>query len=392
MKVIFFIDACSNAIDNRYQRDVVFRLAHLTSRNHAVQIVDTEILGKDNALKIMLDQEYDAYFTYNRTGTDIIINDSNGCEINLMSTISRMNYSWLTEHPLCWYENYYNSQKNRHYITPSKSHLFFMEEMDLIGNKTIQLFGSDTRNNLKDHKDRKYDVCIAAQWRGSEKANEFWTNFHPESQKFFTTILNIQDNDVDKDTFNAYIKSAAVYDINLSDKKLHAQFMRGIYWHARKKERINLVKNFVDSGLKIALVGGVSWKEVLNDTSNVDFYPEADHNELINIYGNSKSVVNLNAANGACERAFDGASCNSMIITEYSSLMNSIFTNNDAALNYLPSAPKQTIELLKEILKSGYSQKISNNGHQIFLNNHTWDHRASFLSDLLNNYQTGELK
>jgi hypothetical protein len=182
----------------------------------------------------MLAQNYDAYFTYNRSGTDIFY-VSSGISKYLMSMIAKPHVCWLTEHPLCWYEKYYQSPNKRHYILPRLSHATFLKEMSLVGTYSSQLFAADARLNYKKHIDRRYDVCIAAQWRGSEKANEFWVGRGGNTGRFFSTIAIAQNSDSAKDTYVAYVDVARRMNFDITNKLKHGQYMKGLYWHTRKK-------------------------------------------------------------------------------------------------------------------------------------------------------------
>jgi len=381
MKILYLIDPVSNAVDNSFQREVVMRLARSTSLFAETFVLDTEQTGRKAAAAIMQKQEFDLYFTYNRTGTDIKVANAKGEELNLMSTIQRPHACWLTEHPLCWYENYFTSQKNRHYILPRTSHATFLSGMGLTGEVSEQLFAADPHPLQKSHKDRKYDICIAAQWRGPAAANEFWTRADESARVFFENVLVAQQADPNKDTYIAYLAVAQAMGVDISDRLRHAQYMRGLYWHARKSERISLVQDIVSSGLDVAVIGGDAWKSVLADSPAVTYFPECSHSDIVDIYADSRAIVNLNAANGACERAFDCAAVGAMLITEYSPAMEQLFANHDAAVFYHAAYKQESIQLIVDLIKSGNSELVGANALERLTAHHTWAHRTDFMSD-----------
>ena len=381
MKILFLIDPVSNTIDNSFQREVVTRLANAQNSSMQTLELDTEVVGRSAAAEIMLRQDFDAYFTYNRTGTDINVPSGEGEEINLMRGIQSPHICWLTEHPLCWYENYLLSQNVRHYILPRASHTSFLSGMGLFGGISEQLFAADPYALQRSHRDRMYDICIAAQWRGPPAANEFWLQADTSTRLFFENVLATQTADPNKDTYIAYVSVAQSMGIDISDKRRHAQYMRGLYWHARKSERIGFVKDLVSSGLKIAIIGGEAWRSVLADSTGVTFFPECSHSEIIDVYADSRAVVNLNAANGACERAFDCASVGAMLITEYSPAMEQLFANNDAAIFYHPTYRQESNQLIVDLIKSGNSEIVGANALRCLKDRHTWAHRTEFLRD-----------
>lgn len=381
MKVLFYIDGVSNSVDNNVQRDVMSKLGQSLNEQAQIEIVDTSKMDKSKAYSTVEKQDYDILFTYNRTGTDIASRNKTGY---MLKNIERMHVCWLVEHPITFYANYLQSENNRHYIFPNESHAFFAQSMGLNGSYSTQLFGSDFTKTIKNPFDRKYEMCIAAQWRGPESENIFWKNSNSKTKEFFEAVLELQESEENRDTFLAYSAAAQYYGFDISNRKLHAQAMRSIYWYARKKERIQLVKDAVASGLNIILIGGEIWKSVLDNTENVTFLPECTHQELRAIYADSKSVVNLNAANGACERAFDCLSAGSMLITEESLELKRLFENDRAAVFYKPNHAKERMSEFKELLKTNQWMEIASKGNLIFSNGHTWQHRSEYLHGIFN--------
>lgn len=381
MKILFYIDGVSNSVDNDVQRDVMTKIGRSITEDIKIEFVDTSKMEKSKAYSILENQNYDILFTYNRTGTEI---ESPTKISKLLKHIERMHVCWLTEHPLTFYENYLQSENNRHYIFPNESHAFFSRSMGLNGSYSTQLFGSDLIKNINISSDRKYEMCIAAQWRGSETANAFWKNSNQKTKEFFEAVLELQESDENRDTFIAYSAAAQFFGFDISNKKLHAQAMRSIYWYARKKERIQLVKDAVASGLNIILIGGEIWKSVLKNTENVTFYPECTHQELRDIYAHSKSVVNLNAANGACERAFDCLAAGSMLISEESLELKRLFETDKAAVFYKPNHAKEKMSEFKDLIKTNKWMEIASKGNEIFSNGHTWKHRSRYLQSIFN--------
>jgi hypothetical protein len=379
MKILFYIDGVSNSVDNDVQRDVMNKLAASVSNDKDIEIIDTSKIAKDKAHQILINQNYDVLFTYNRTATEIkYINNTK--EEYILKKIDKMHVCWLTEHPVTFYANYLNSENNRHYIFPNDAHSFFSESMGLKGSYSKSLFGSEPTKFIKAHADRTYEMCIAAQWRGPEEANAFWKNTEGKVRNFFESVLELQDSDENRDIYVAYLAAAQYYKIDMTDKLWHANAMKSIYWYARKKERINLVKDAAATGMKMILIGGDAWKTVLPPKNKITIKPECTHEELRALYGESKSVVNLNASNGACERAFDCLSAGSMLISEESKEMVNLFEVHNAARLFKPNHAHEKFNEFREIIQSGDSQEIANNGTRKFLENHTWKHRGNYLS------------
>jgi hypothetical protein len=122
MKVLFYIDGVSNSVDNDVQRDVMMKLGNALTEDISLEIVDTATIEPSKAHAIIEKQDYDILFTYNRTATEIASLSKSG---NLLKNIEKLHVCWLTEHPLTFYSNYFQSENNRHYIFTNESHAFF---------------------------------------------------------------------------------------------------------------------------------------------------------------------------------------------------------------------------------------------------------------------------
>jgi glycosyltransferase involved in cell wall biosynthesis len=379
MKVAIFVDNASNAIDNAMQRNIISKINNELIKIHDTFIIDPLIIGIDEAINILIKQQYDVLFTYNKTGTNLTLSN----ELNLISNIKKLHICWLTEHPVTFYEQYFQSQNNRHYIFTNEAHSNFANEMDLKGTYSASLFGSTPIKNFKNIKNRLYDICIAVQWRGFVSEEETWKNFNSKTKNFLHDVIALEEIDNNKDIHNAYLIAAAIHKINLENKKIHAQNMRGIYWYIRKLERIKLVQDIANTGLNILLIGGEQWKKVIPNSNNITFAPPCDQKTVIEYYKISKSVVCTNCYNGASERVFDALSAGSIAITENSPALKNILIDKESCVFYMPNKFSDIKDDIINLLKDNNAKKISEAGNSIFLNNHTWENRAKFISNII---------
>ncbi len=380
MKIAVFLDEVSNAIDNAMQWAIMGKIStHLTSAQ--IKIIDPIKLGKTIAIEKLLEQDYDVLLTYNKTGTDLTV-ERNGQNCSVMSLIERKHIAWLTEHPLTFYDQYIKSPCDRHYIFPNESHALFAEKMGLVGSYSVQMFGSQPIPNLPSHKERDYDVCIAAQWRGPAEGNAFWQNSKGKTLEFFQDVMYLQDNLDTRDTFTAFQAAAKHHGLPESEIIKGANAMRALYWYARKKERINLVRDFAESGLKIALIGGESWKSVLPNHDNIHFVEPIQHEDLKEWYKNSKAVVTMNNFNGANERVFDAMAAGATLFSENAPSLQDILGNNQAIF-YEPNKACERIEELRNVLNDQNAENMASMAYENFINNHTWRHRGEYLTSII---------
>jgi hypothetical protein len=378
MKIAIYIDDVNQSIDNAMQRQVVSSLSsHMIVENELL-IVDPLIIGKESAKKILIDQKYDVLLTYNKTGADLTLPGSN---INLMRSLEKPQVSWLVEHPVTFFDKYSASDSlNKHYILPNISQSLFIKDMGMSGSYSNMLFAASIKNKKIKSSQRDFDICIAAQWRGSADVNEFWTKSNEVERDFFDKVNLLQHIGEGGDVYSAFIAAAEYYGVDLNNKKDYWLYLKALYWHARKTERIKMVKDLVASGLKVLLIGGNDWKQVLPKYDNVTFLPACTPSELINHYFNSRAVASTNCFNGANERTFEAISCGAVSISENSPTLSKYFIDQENIIFYDRLSLCDKIDNVVEILKNRKKLEFVNeNANKVFLDSHTWGHRANSL-------------
>ncbi|WP_416545166.1 glycosyltransferase [Limnohabitans sp. DCL3] len=381
MKIAVYLDEVSNSIDNAMQWAIMRRISE-NLHDHELLIIDPLGIGKEEAMRVLMQQDYDVLLTYNKTGTDLKVRLDGGDETSLLSAINRKHVAWLTEHPLTFYDQYMSSQCDRHFIFPNESHAFFAESMGLRGSFSTQMFGSSPAKTIAPFMAREFDVCIAAQWRGTADVNAFWKTMTGKTREFFEDVLYLQDTIETRDTFTAFLAAAKHHGMDEGEVLQAGSAMRAIYWYARKKERIKLVQDFASSGLKVALIGGEDWKEVLPNHDNIFFAEPVGHEHLKNWYQNSKSVVTMNNFHGANERVFDAMAAGCLVFGECAPSLVSILGEKNAVF-YEPNKACDKLDELEQLIRTGSAQAMAQSGTHRFSTEHTWQHRGEYLSALL---------
>lgn len=352
------------------------------SDEHEIAVLDPLKMGVESARFAILKQDYDLLITYNKTGTELTENNKNK---NLLSILEKPQFSWLTEHPVTFFDQYIKTNSIfRNYILPNAIHKFFANEMGLQGEFHDLLFASSIKEVGGNYSKRPYDICIAAQWRGPADANAFWLKMPPGQRQFFEDINVLQHLEENGDVFTAFLAAAEHHGVSLSCKKDFSLALKALYWHARKTERIQLVQDLVNSNLKILLIGGEEWKRVLPAHSNVTFVPPCSHRELTSYYMQSRAVASTNCFNGANERTFDALSCGSISLAENSPTLKKFFSDTENIIFYSHLRARDEIQRITDILNNPTkSEDIAERGRQTFLNGHTWKHRAIELSKII---------
>jgi glycosyltransferase involved in cell wall biosynthesis len=383
MRVAIYLDPVNQAIDNAMQWNVMLQIKDSLINFHDVRIIDTLKIGEKAALDELGKEDFDFLLMYNKTGVNLV-NEASGN--NFLKNINVPQISWLVEHPITFLNEYKQTNSPwRNYIAPNYSHAFCAEKMGIEGQFTSNLFGSSIKKIKGDFNKRPYDICISAQWRGEAEINEFWKEMIGIKKNFFEDINALQKIEENSDVFISFLAVANHYKIeldNLSDFSMH---MKAMYWHARKSERIKMVKDLVATGLKIILVGGDEWKAVLPNYENVIFVKPCTHQKLIEYYMQSRAVASTNCFNGANERTFDAMSCGSISIAENSPTLMKYFNDLESIIFYERNAAEFRSDIIRDLLNDhSKSELIAENGRENFMQNHTWSSRVDDLNILMN--------
>lgn len=379
MNIAFFLDEVSQAIDNSMQWNVMSELRQALAAEHQITMLDPLKMGLEASRQALLAQNYDLLITYNKTGTNLTDPASGR---NLMGMLEKPQISWLTEHPVTFFDQYQQTNStHRHYIFPNERHSFFAQQMGIQGSSQAMLFGSSLKPIKGAYAQRPFDICIAAQWRGPADANAFWLKMDAKQRRFFEDINALQHLEDHGDVFTAFLAAAEHHRVPLDRKQDFALPLKALYWHARKTERIKMVQDLVASGLKILLIGGEGWKQVLPDHSNVHFVATCSHQELSGHYMNARAVASTNCFNGANERSFDAMSCGAISIAENSPTLIRHFTDFEDIVYYPRLHAADAVARIVDLLKDPKaSEALAERGQESFAGAHTWAHRAQALS------------
>jgi hypothetical protein len=382
MKIAIYLDEVNQAIDNSMQWSVMRHIGQELSKKDEVIFIDPTKVGSKESLNKLKKQNYDILLTYNKTGTNLI-EESTGQ--NLMSLLEVPQISWLVEHPVTFYADYKKTNSpNRNYIFPNSTHNLFAKKMGMQGQYSNLLFASSEKKITTKFKDRPFDVCIAAQWRGEAGTNAFWESMTGFEKKFFEEINQLQNTKDGIDVFLAFLAVAKYYKIPQEKINDFAPALKALYWHARKNERIKMVKDMASSGMKVLLVGGDGWKSVFEEKNQVTIVPPCTHDCLTDYYMNSRAVISTNCSNGANERTFDAQSCGAISIAESSVTLENKFEDMKDIIFYDRLQLGDKMKMIREAIKNKpKGNLIADHGYQSFINNNTWRHRVNELSEIL---------
>src|SRR5262249_29159253 len=94
--------------------------------------------------------------------------------------------------------------------------------------------------------------------------------------------------------------------------------------YVQQIDRINIVRALVDARLPLVICG-TGWRDLLGDRDHVTYLDPVAFKDLSPLYAQAKVVINLNAANGACERAIDAAASGAAVVSDDSPDLADVF-------------------------------------------------------------------
>ena len=136
---------------------------------------------------------------------------------------------------------------------------------------------------------------------------------------------------------------------------------------------------FVDAGLPITICGG-GWRDHLGEWKNVTFIEtRIPFKDMPSVYNDSRIVLNLNAANGGCERALYGMAAGASVVSEESGILAESFTAGKDITFFNRARPMDIVDVVGSLLESGRAEGIAHSGHDRAMHTALWRHQAEKL-------------
>ena len=145
--------------------------------------------------------------------------------------------------------------------------------------------------------------------------------------------------------------------------------------YLRDYHRVETLKSI--NSVPLILAGG-GWRTILREFpgTNVRYLGRIHPNEVEGFYARAKVVLNtINTYHGSHERVFSAMANGSVALTSYSDFYKSAFGIDEIVL--FTSGENSVNENCRRLFSNdSHLKKIATNGHQKFLEKHTWSHRA----------------
>jgi hypothetical protein len=289
---------------------------------------------------------------------------------------------WQLDHPIYAPQSLTRGLANRYSVYCNHNHLRFAQALKLPGRGTTILAGAEPDQiGAKPYRSREWPVFIAANFTGQPQAA--WEQMEVSPGKaLLMGIVSRLLGDREASLLDAF--NAACADLGFAarlgdDPDFDDQmigFLREPLTYVRQVDRIALVRSLADSGLPLTL-SGPGWRDVVGERANVTFIDRwTDFADLAGLYENARIVINLNAGNGACERAVYAAAAGAAVVSDDSADLARQFAAPDEIAFYDRTKPGDVVETVSRLLESDAGEAVAARGHAKILQTGLWRHRA----------------
>ena len=287
--------------------------------------------------------------------------------------------SWLLDHPVYAPQSLRRELQGRYAVYSNFNHQRFARAVNLPGKAMTMLPGGRPTEIEKDYYAREWPLFVAASWHGPPE--RFW-DATDDSMGTRLLVGVIDRLLVDRrasliDAFNdacAELRIGAVLGQDPAVDEQMRSFLAGALTYVRRLDRFNLMKTLADEGAPITVCGS-GWDELMASHSNVNCIESVPFQSLPALYANARVVLNLNAGNGASERAIQAAFCGAAVVSDYSQELDVLFGGGTGVAFYDRRQPSSAVEAVTDLLeKTG--EAVAQRGHERVVEGCDWRDRA----------------
>lgn len=363
----------------------------LADLGHEPVVSDQSIHVKDGlaspaALALLLqDTRYDAIVSFSSFFGAVTL----GSETSLYDHLGVKFLGWQLDHPIYATNSLSRALKGRYAIYANTSHLKFAEALKLPGRGVAMLAGGEPLSvPVADFQAREWPVFVAATFNGQPQA--LWEQAEDSTGKqLLVGVVEelLADPNVSVlDAFNETSRKCG-FGVTLGDDPAFDDqmiaFLREPLTYVRNLDRIRIIRSLAESGLPLTLCGP-GWRDFLGDRSNVTYLDSrVGFTELQGLYNNSKIVINLNAGNGACERAVYAALAGAAVASDDSWDLAQLLKPTEEIAFFDRSRPGHVVDVARGLVESDGGEAIAERGRGKVLQSGLWRHRAQQMVNFL---------
>ena len=286
---------------------------------HSVHICD--FLGKsevesDQVAHSLIYGNFDLVITFNGMLSEICLQSGE----NVLEASGATIVVFMVDDPVYHYPRLVVPIKKRIFLCPNPLHLQYLESIKAVGYKHLMLCGSEKyEDNVLDFKNRENRVVLAMSWMGYPQP--FWEKISDRylSQLISDTVstLSLQNEPRPFEVFESCCqKLSEIGHFELVPDEYISFILSNIVTYIRQYNRIQLISRLKKSKIPLNLIGRV-WESECEGANNIRLFSEVSYLDLKRFYRESRVVININASNGGCERAFLAAAGGAAVLSEF---------------------------------------------------------------------------
>jgi len=304
-------------------------------------------------------------YIYNRTGAIIVI--------------------WMVDDPSYHYARITAPLLKKIVLYPNASHVKYVAPLNSNAiNRTMLCGCINNIDSIANFSGRANTITVAMGWHGNPEP--FWERIQDNYIRGVVekTVHHLSEESelCVYDVFEHYCtEMAEVNDFKLKADATISYLLCAITGYFRKLDRINVIKKLGSSNIPFTLVGN-GWDHISANFKKVKIIPEMRYSEIRKIYEDSMIVINANAANGGCERAFLGMISGAMVVSDYNYHLEKIIKPESGIVFYNRSIECDIVEKIDALLSTPDLESQALRGYSNCLENHRWRHRISEICSL----------
>jgi hypothetical protein len=338
---------------------------------HETAIYDAEKrFGSNHALP-KITGNVDAIITFNSMGTNL--RDENGEKT--FEILGTPVISWLVDHPAYHYPRLNNNIPKKLNLVASDDHQQYILDANISGQCHTLLAGGLEKNSaLKDYRIRQHRAVFAATFMG--EPIPFWREqYDANAGRIMEQAIEILVADPLASPYNALVYAYGQAGIAIKPGAIVSDMISHMLTFIRCRDRIETMRSLASSGLPVTVIGK-GWESYLRQHGALRFSPEVSIDQLLDLYGDSQIVMNFNAANGACERAFSGMLAGAAVLSDRNQTLEKTMRTGTNIVFYDRAISGDLVEVLGSMMDPAIGEQIAAEGQREASRSHRWVHRA----------------
>lgn len=309
-------------------------------------------------------------------------------DVGLFDALGVKFAGWQVGHPVYNTQCLAPTQQNRCAIYSNRNHVRFVEALKLPGRATTLLPGAEPPGGPQTaYAERKWPIFIAAAWKGLPQRDWEACEDSP-GKRLFAGVVDRLLADREASVIDALNDTSATLGIERrlgEDPRFDhdiCNLLGQALTYVQQIDRINVVRALVDARLPVVICG-TGWRDLFGDQDHVTYLDPVPFKDLSRLYAQAKVVINLNAGNGACERAIDAAAAGAAIVSDHSPDLADLFEPDRDIAFFDRAKPSQAADAAGALLESPAGERSADTARARILQGGLWRHRAQELAAYL---------